>query len=248
MRAGRPAPFTAAAAASRVVALSPGAELLAWWCADLVLAQKLRWPRPVPLLMAQAFALAFRTGDGRAKRIRPGEQKEFERAACLALAQGADDALRLAAELSQRAEPLAAVMPKLRAKGAGEVVKRLLDDDAMSGSLTTKTLSRFGSRRLFERLQTLSRRNGSFRFLEPNRQPKGPRPFRRENGSSTRCAGTSFTAAKLPPRSALPAKPYTTRSRSTASVPARSESLRHQPPHSSSCSPDLVARHVNDNS
>lgn len=155
VRAGRPAPFTAAAAASRVVALSPGAELLAWWCADLVLAQKLRWPRPVPLLMAQAFALAFRTGDGRAKRIRPGEQREFERAACLALAQGADDALRLAAELSRRAERLAAVMPKLRAKGAGEVIKKLLNDDAISGSLTTKTLSRFAARRLFERLQQL---------------------------------------------------------------------------------------------
>lgn len=121
---------------------------------DLVLAQKLRWPRPMPLLMAQVFAPAFRTSEGRAERIRPGEQKEFERAVCLALAQGAADACRLAAELSRRAERLAAVMPKLRAKGAGEVVKKLLDDDALSGSLTTKNLSRFGARRLFEQLQT----------------------------------------------------------------------------------------------
>ncbi|HEV2897172.1 MAG TPA: DUF1403 family protein [Pseudaminobacter sp.] len=153
-RSGRPAPFVAAAVASQVVALSPGAELLAWWCADLVLAQKLRWPRPVPLLMAQAFAPAFRTGDGRAKRVRPGEHKEFERAMCLALAQGAADACRITGELSRRAERLAAVIPKLRAKGAGDVVKKLLDDDAVPGSLTTKTLSRFGARRLFERLQT----------------------------------------------------------------------------------------------
>lgn len=152
-RSGRPAPFAAAAVASRVVALSSGAELLAWWCADFLVAQKLRWAKPVPLLMAQAFAPVFRTGDGRARRIRPGEQKEFERAVCLALAQGSDDALRLAADLSRRAERLAMVMPKLRAKGAGEVVKKLLDDDAVSGSLTTKTLSRFGARRLFERLQ-----------------------------------------------------------------------------------------------
>lgn len=150
-RSGRPAPFAAAAVASRVVALSSGAELLAWWCADFLVAQKLRWQKPVPLLMAQVFAPVFRTG---ARRIRPGEQKEFEHAVCLALAQGAADALRLAADLSRRAERLVTVAPKLRAKGAGEVIKKLLDDDAVPGTLTTKTLSRFGARRLFERLQT----------------------------------------------------------------------------------------------
>ncbi|WP_245487847.1 DUF1403 family protein [Mesorhizobium sp. M4A.F.Ca.ET.022.05.2.1] len=154
VRSGRPAPFAAATIASRVVALWPGAEVLAWWCADFLVAQKLRWAKPVPLLMAQAFAPAFRTGDGRGKRIRPGEQKEFEGAVCLALVRGADDALQLASELSRRAERLAEVMPRLRAKGAGDVVKRLLDDDAVAGSLTTKSLSRFGARRLFERLQT----------------------------------------------------------------------------------------------
>jgi hypothetical protein len=154
VRSGRPAPFAAVAVASQVVALSPGAELLAWWCADLALAQKLRWPRPVPMLMTQAFAPTFRTGAGRAKRIRPGEEKEFERAVCLALVQGAADACGLAGELSRRADRLATVIPKLRAKGAGDVIKKLLDDDAVPGSLTTKHLSRFGARRLFERLQT----------------------------------------------------------------------------------------------
>ncbi|MER8847004.1 DUF1403 family protein [Mesorhizobium australicum] len=153
-RSGRPAPFAAAAIATQIAALSPTAELLAWWCADLVLAQKLRWAKPVPLLMAQAFAPSFRTGHSRAKRIRPGQQKEFERAVCMALAQGAANACGLAADLSRRSERLVAVVPKLRAKGAGDVIKKLLDDDAVSGSLTTKTLSRFGARRLFERLQT----------------------------------------------------------------------------------------------
>jgi hypothetical protein len=152
-RSGRTAPFAAAAIASHVVALSPAAELLAWWCADFVLAQKSRWPRPVPMLMAQVFSAAFRaTGHG-TKRIRLGRE-EIERAVCLALAQGADDALRLAADLSRRAERLAAAVPKLRAKGAGDVVRKLLDDDAVPGSLTTKALSRFAARRLFERLQT----------------------------------------------------------------------------------------------
>lgn len=153
VRSGRPAPFAAAAIASQVIAVSPAAELLAWWCADLLLAQKLRWPKPVPLLMAQVFAPAFRSTGTGPKQIRPGGEN-IGRAVCLALMQGADDALRLAADLSRRAERLAAIAPKLRAKGAGEVIRRLLDDDVVPGSLTTKTLSRFGARRLFERLQT----------------------------------------------------------------------------------------------
>ena len=48
-----------------------------------------------------------------------------------------------------------AAAPKLRVKGAGEAIKRLLNDDAVSGALTTPKLSRFASRRLFERLAGL---------------------------------------------------------------------------------------------
>ncbi|RUW04303.1 DUF1403 family protein, partial [Mesorhizobium sp. M1A.F.Ca.IN.022.05.2.1] len=88
------------------------------------------------------------------KRIRPG-QEGFERAVCLALVQGAAEACRLAAELSRRSEKLLAVAPKLRSKGAGDVVFLLLNEDAVAGSLTTKNLSRFAARRLFERLQQL---------------------------------------------------------------------------------------------
>ncbi|MBZ9708632.1 DUF1403 family protein [Mesorhizobium sp. ESP7-2] len=149
----RPAPFASAAIAAQVVALRPDAELFGWWLADLVLAQSLRWPRPLPLLMAQAFGPAFRSEAG-GKRIRPSENR-FERAVCVALVQAAADACRLASELSRRAEKLSAVAPKLRAKGAGDVIFLLLNEDAVSGSLTTKNLSRFAARRLFERLQQL---------------------------------------------------------------------------------------------
>lgn len=149
----RPAPFAAAAIAAHVVAVRPNCELFAWWLADLVLAHSLRWPQSLPLLMAQAFGPAFRP-DGGGKRIRPGE-KGFERAVCVALVQAAVESCRLAAELSRRAERLIAIAPKLRAKGAGDVIQRLLDDDVVSGSLTTKSLSRFAARRLFERLQQL---------------------------------------------------------------------------------------------
>ncbi|RWI16675.1 DUF1403 family protein [Mesorhizobium sp.] len=149
----RPAPFAAAAIAARVVAMRSDCELFAWWVADLMLAQSLRWPRPLPLLMAQVFGSAFRDEAG-GKRIRPGE-KGFERAVCLALVQGAAEACRLAADLSRRAEKLLAVVPKLRAKGAGDVIFLLLTEDAVAGSVTTKNLSRFAARRLFERLQQL---------------------------------------------------------------------------------------------
>ncbi|RWM47865.1 MAG: DUF1403 family protein [Mesorhizobium sp.] len=150
----RPAPLAAAAIAAHVVAMRPDAELFAWWLADLVLAQSLRWPRPLPLLMAQVFAPAFRAEAGGGRRMKPGEQN-FERAVCVALVQAAAEACRLAAELSRRAEKLLAVAPKLRAKGAGDVISLLLNEDAVSGSLTTKNLSRFAARRLFERLQQL---------------------------------------------------------------------------------------------
>lgn len=152
--AGRSAPFAAAAIASRVVSLQPEAEALAWWCADLALAQSLRWQKPVPLLMARVFTSVFRAEGtrGSGKKIRQGAE-EFERAVCMAVAQGSAEACRLAGEIDRRAQQIMAVAPKLRAKGAGEVIQKLLDDDAVPGSLTARNLSRFGSRRLFERLQ-----------------------------------------------------------------------------------------------
>lgn len=151
----RSAPFAATAIVTQVFAARPDAEPLGWWLADLVLARKLLWKKPVPLLMSQVFPPAFRGEGGRgiAARIRPGEQ-DFERSVCSALAHGAAEACRLGAEISRRADRLVAVAPKLRAKGAGEAIQKLLDEDAISGSLTTRNLSRFASRRLFERLRT----------------------------------------------------------------------------------------------
>ena len=150
---GAPAPFAAAALAIDVCAIRPDAELLAWWLADLVLAQCLRWPIPVPLLIGQVHGSAFRSG-GTRQRIQLGAEG-FERAVCLATVRGAAEACRQAAEIARRATRLAAVAPKLRAKGAGEAIQMLLDDDAVPGTLRTKNLSRWASRRLFERLTEL---------------------------------------------------------------------------------------------
>lgn len=145
------APFAAADIVAKTFFIRADAEMLGWWLADLLLADKLRWPVPVPLMMGQRFSAVFR---GERGRIRPGDEG-FERAVCLALVQAAAEASRLAAEIARRAERLAAVTPKLRAKGAGDAIRLLLSEDAVSGSLQTTRLSRFASRRLFERLQQL---------------------------------------------------------------------------------------------
>jgi len=152
-RSTKPAPMVAAEVADAIAALAPKAESLAWWCADLALARRMRWPMPVPVLASQIHAPILRSGADR-RRLRPGD-KAFAVAACLATAVGAAEACRLAGEIARSAHQLAAVAPKLRTKGAGEVIQLLLDDDAVSGSLTTQTLSRWATRRLFERLCAL---------------------------------------------------------------------------------------------
>jgi Protein of unknown function (DUF1403) len=150
-RSDRAAPFAAASIIAATVAARPDAELFAWRLGDLALARQMRWPVAVPLLMGEFHSEIFRTGRG---RIQPGGE-DFERAICLALVNAATEACRLAEAIARRAARLQAVAPKLRAKGAGEALKLLLDDDAVAGSLTTPNLSRFASRRLFERLSTL---------------------------------------------------------------------------------------------
>ncbi|HEY9215944.1 MAG TPA: DUF1403 family protein [Ancylobacter sp.] len=153
-RSSQPAPFAAAAIVAEVMALRPDGELLGWWLADQVMALKLRWPLPVPLLVGQARSAAFREPGGRSKRVRPGGEG-FDRGVCVALAQAAAEACRLAMEIAPRAARLEAVQPKLRAKGAGEAIQLLLDGDAVPGTLQTAHLTRWGSRRLFERLLAL---------------------------------------------------------------------------------------------
>lgn len=145
-----PAPLAAAWIADAVIHVEPSAEPLAWWMADLVLAQRMRWPFPLPILATQIHSPLLRYGNQRV-RARPGGEG-FGRACLIAAAAGAAEACTLAAKMAIQARRLEAVAPKLRAKGASEVVRLLLADDAVSGTLTTRSLSRWGSRRLFDRL------------------------------------------------------------------------------------------------
>jgi hypothetical protein len=128
------------------------AEILALWLSDLMLARRLGWDAPVPLLaMAIAHASSRRAGTG--KRPRPGDP-DWAHAMAGAYAMAAGEAFALAGELSRRTEKLLAAQPKLRAKGAGRIVELLLGDDAVSPAAAARAtkLSDRASRRLFDRL------------------------------------------------------------------------------------------------
>ena len=153
VRTGAPAPLVAARIAAAVMREDPKAEILAWWLADCALSWRMGWRHAVPILTAQMHAPLLRTGpDGR--RARPGSDG-FVKAMFIAAALGAAEACRLATNMAAQAERLRTAAPKLRSKAAGDVIDRLLGDDAVSGALTTKALSRWASRRLFDRLVEL---------------------------------------------------------------------------------------------
>jgi hypothetical protein len=127
------------------------------WLADALVAQRLGWPRAVPLLGGELNAA------GPARPRRPGTgsaasvDDESARAKNLLAAQtrAALRAVDLSADLGRRADRLLAVAPRLRAKAADTVVDKLLSEDAVVASEKIAGMSDRGLRRLFDRLVEL---------------------------------------------------------------------------------------------
>jgi len=157
-RAGDPVSAAAKAAAAAFSAFPDApaaeAEILALWVFDLVLAVRLRWPRPVPLIATRMLDPSLRSDGG--GRARPGDPA-WPKAAAGAIALAAASALDLAADLFRRSDALLAVAPKLRAKPAQRIVDLLLAEDCVSPAEAARhaPMTDRAARRLFDRLVTL---------------------------------------------------------------------------------------------
>jgi hypothetical protein len=140
---------SAIAATTAMVAVSlqkrPDAEALALWLADAVLAHRLKWSAPVPLIAGQ-----IRRSDLRAA-VRPDGEGAWQTSWTLAYARAAAAAADLYAELARRAHQLLSAAPKLRGRDAARRVEILLTEDAQAATAGASATDR-SSRRLFDRL------------------------------------------------------------------------------------------------
>jgi hypothetical protein len=144
---------SAVAAAAEIAAISlrfrPDCEVLALWLADAVLAHRLKWPVPVPLIAAE-----MERGELKSAVRHVEADSQWLTAVSLAYARAAASASDLYAELGRRANRLLAVGPKLRGKDADRVLAILLVEDAQPAT-AGKAASDRSTRRLFERLVSL---------------------------------------------------------------------------------------------
>jgi hypothetical protein len=158
-------PLAAAAVSSATVmsfcaeASAIDAEILALWSADVALASRLGWARPVPLLAVVIVQPSLRRGAGARERVsrpRPFDEDWADTLAS-AYALAAVEAHALASDLARRAIKLTAVAPMLRARGAARVVDMLLADDGVipSAAAVRVKMSGRAARRLFDRLVSL---------------------------------------------------------------------------------------------
>jgi hypothetical protein len=121
----------------------------------MVIAIRLCWSRPLPLIATKIFDPMLRPSDG-GQQSRPGEPA-WPNMAAAAIALAAASALDLASHLSRRSSTLLAVAPKLRAKPAAKVLDLLLSQDCVSPAEAARHAPMTGraARRLFDRLGAL---------------------------------------------------------------------------------------------
>jgi len=145
----------AAALAFEAFENAPEAEVFALWVADLILALRLHWARPLPLIATKVLDPSSRAPET-SRRPKPGEPA-WERHATGAIALAAASALDLASALARRSDTLLAVAPRLRAKPASKIVDLLLAEDCVSPAQAARSapMTDRAARRLFDRLVLL---------------------------------------------------------------------------------------------
>jgi hypothetical protein len=158
-RAGDPVSAAAKAAALAFCAVPDApaaeAEILALWAFDMVVAIRLRWPRPVPLIAVKILDPTLRFPNA-GRRPRPGDPA-WPNGGAGAIALAAASALDLAADLARRSKILIAVAPKLRSKPAQRIVDLLLSQDCLAPAEAARRAPMTGraARRLFDSLVRL---------------------------------------------------------------------------------------------
>ncbi len=138
----------AATVLEAVLAAHPREEVMALILADAVLAQSLGWTHVLPLL-----AVGLKSRDLRLQGA------DLQLACHKALVASIGATLPIAFDLTRRAAHLQAVVPKLRAKGAGDAVALFLTKDALSPAIALGVpgvgMSDRAARRLCDRLVDL---------------------------------------------------------------------------------------------
>jgi Protein of unknown function (DUF1403) len=147
----RPAPRSAAEAASLIFTQRPDAEMLAHWIADAVLAARLGWQLPLPLVAAALLHPSLKVNG---RRPYPGAG-DWVRCCYAAYGRAAAAACDLYAGLERQSKKLLEVAPQLRAKRADAVIEKLHNEDAVLPSGFNGIMSDRASRRLLERLVAL---------------------------------------------------------------------------------------------
>ncbi|BCM87595.1 hypothetical protein mvi_60560 (plasmid) [Methylobacterium indicum] len=149
-------PVTAAAiATARLHAAKPGpdGDLLGLMLADLVLAARLGWAHPVPLL---ATALAHPALRARlARRHAPAGDLDWIGTCQAAYATAAAETYARARDLARRADALTNAMQVVRTKGASHGLAALLADDVVAATDLTGLGSERAARRFLDRLVAL---------------------------------------------------------------------------------------------
>ena len=159
--AGEGDPVSAAAKAAALAfcavpdALALPSEILSLWVFDVVIAIRLRWPRPVPLIATKLLDPTLRP-PGASRRPTPNDPA-WPNAAAGAIALAAASALDLAADIARRSNTLIAVAPNLRSKPAQRIVDLMLAQDCVSPAEAARHAPMTGraARRLFDRLVLL---------------------------------------------------------------------------------------------